>query len=331
MASSEPLRIGVLGAAAIVGHALVRPARRTAGVEVAAIAARDATRAQQAGHKHGIVTTYAGYEALLGDSSLDAVYIPLPAALHGRWTLAALEAGKHVLVEKPFSANAEEAALVAEAVRGSGLVVMEAHHATYHPLVGQVRRILRSGVLGGDLRAHASFCVPIRPGKDIRWNEKLGGGSLMDLGCYPLRMLRDVLGSVPVVRDAFALVRDGVDRSMTASLEFPDGTLATVQSSMWSHRVFQMHLRISGDQGSLKVSRPFHPQTGARIHVQTATDRYTETTSRIASYDYQLRAFLAAIQGKDTNMTGPDEAIISMRLIDDIYRTAGMVPRQSAA
>lgn len=326
--TDEPLRIGVLGAARIVGQALVLPAQRVAGVQVAAIAARNEVRAQEAARKHGIAATFAGYDELLADPSLNAVYIPLPAALHGRWTLAALKAGKHVLVEKPFAANAVEAKLIDEAARGSSQIVMEAHHTTYHPLVGQIRRILRSGILGSSLAAHASFCVPIRPGKDIRWNEELGGGSLMDLGCYPLRMLRDVFGAVPVVRDASAATRNGVDRSVTASLEFPDGTLARVQSSMWSRRFFQMHVRIIGDQGSMTVSRPYHPQLGAKIHVRTGTERFTELTSRRSSYDYQLRAFTDSIRGKDVNMTGPDEGVITMQLIDDIYRAAGMSPRE---
>src|SRR5262249_47821861 len=130
----SPLRIGVLGAARIVPMALIKPARQVPDVEVTAIAARDRARAEKFAAEHGIGTVHDSYDALLADDRLDAIYVPLPNGLHAPWTLRALEAGRHVLCEKPFTANAEEARQVADAAARTGRTVMEAFHYRYHPL-----------------------------------------------------------------------------------------------------------------------------------------------------------------------------------------------------
>jgi predicted dehydrogenase len=142
------LKIGTLGAAKITPAALVKPARRVPGAEVVAVAARDRARASRFAERHGISTVHPSYEALIADPNVDAVYNPLPNGLHGHWTVAALEAGKHVLCEKPFTANAAEAAAVAAAGARSGRVLIEAFHWRYHPLATRVLDVLGSGVLG---------------------------------------------------------------------------------------------------------------------------------------------------------------------------------------
>src|ERR1700737_102197 len=154
------IRMGVLGAAKIVPSALIKPARANPDVEVVAVAARDPQRAAAFAAKHGIPTVHPTYEALLADDSLDAVYVPLPNALHGLWTIAALEAGRHVLCEKPFTANAVEAQLVADAAASSGLVVMEAFHWRYHPVAARMVEIVRGGELGELRRIETAMCFP---------------------------------------------------------------------------------------------------------------------------------------------------------------------------
>jgi predicted dehydrogenase len=168
----DTLRIGCLGAARIAPAALTKPAAGNPGVSCAAVAARDVTRARAFADKHKIPVVHDSYDALLADESLDAIYNPLPNGLHGLWTLKALEAGKHVLCEKPFTANAAEAARVADAAEKSGLVVMEAFHWRYHPLAARVLDIIASGELGhpprgggavlpvADVQGHP---VPARP------------------------------------------------------------------------------------------------------------------------------------------------------------------------
>src|SRR3954454_8917608 len=146
--AATPVRFGILGAARIAPTALIRPARHVADAEVVAVAARDRDKAARFAKKHAIATVHGSYEALLADPNVDAVYNPLPNGLHGKWTRAALAAGKHVLCEKPFTANAAEAREVAELSAKSDRVVMEAFHYRYHPLAARIEQIIASGKLG---------------------------------------------------------------------------------------------------------------------------------------------------------------------------------------
>ncbi len=209
------VRIGVLGAARIAPAALIRPARVLDGVQVAAIAARDRNRAGTFAAKHGIATVHDSYDALLADPAIDAIYNPLPNGLHGRWTIAALRAGKHVLCEKPFTANADEAESVAEVARATGPVVMEAFHYRYHGLTARMLDILASGELGDVRHLDTWLCFPL-PVADIRWQLDLAGGALMDAGCYAVHLLRTLAGAEPVVRSAQAKLKSPGCRSLPA-------------------------------------------------------------------------------------------------------------------
>ena len=215
------LRIGILGAARIAPSAIIKPARDNAEVVVAAVAARDVSRAQAFAAKHGVAQVKGSYEALIADPDLDAIYIPLPNGLHGRWTRAALAAGKHVLCEKPFTANAAEAREVAELAAKSDRVVMEAFHYRYHPLTLRIEQIIASGELGKLERVEAALCFPLPKFTDIRYDYSLAGGATMDAGCYAVHMVRTFGGSTPEVVSAQAKLRDPqVDRAMTAELRF---------------------------------------------------------------------------------------------------------------
>src|SRR5579862_8537554 len=219
----DDVRIGCLGAARIANAALVKPARTTPGAAVAAIAARDGDRARAYAAKHGIPASYGSYADLLADPSVDAVYNPLPNGLHGAWTIRALEAGKHVLCEKPFTANAEEAAAVAEVATRTGLVVMEAFHWRYHPLAARMLEVVASGELGTVSRVEAMVCFPNLKRDDIRWDLGLAGGAMMDAGCYAVHLVRALAGAEPSVVSARAELRSpGVDKTMVADLAFAD-------------------------------------------------------------------------------------------------------------
>ena len=319
------IRIGVLGAAKITGLALLSPARKIEGVSVDAIAARDTTRATTYATRHRIPRVHNSYEELLRDPLLDAVYIPLPAALHGAWSIAALDAGKHVLVEKPFAANAPEAQQVAEAA--GSLVLMEAFHSLYHPLVGQVREVLDSGELGTITSAASWNYAPIPPGRDIRWNSALGGGALMDVGCYPVRMLQHLFGYEATVLDASATSKGGIDAVMRATLRFPGGVTGVVSASMWSRRLLGSGVTITGSHGRARVTWPFHPQIGARIQIRSERSRTVRALPG-SSYVFQLTAFRDAITSGTPLASGPDQSIRMMRVLDDIYLAAGMPTRQ---
>ena len=325
----QPLRFGILGAASIAPSALIKPARRSGGAAaVVAVAARDPERAQAFAAAQGIPRALGSYEALVADPEVDVVYNPLPNGLHGRWTLAALAAGKHVLCEKPFAANAEEAAEVAAVADASDRVVMEAFHYRYHPLTTRVAAIVESGELGTLTEVTSSFSAPIWKPGDIRYDPQLAGGAVMDVGCYPISLLR-LLGGEPTTDDATALLtRRGVDRAMRARFTFPSGATGAMHCSMFSRSFVDIRAGVRGTDGRLAVLNPFVPQLGHRLAVRTTEGRRVEHLSRRPSYDFQLDAFVAAVRAGSAVPTGTGDAVANMAVIDDVYRAAGMDPRR---
>jgi predicted dehydrogenase len=321
------MRIGVLGAARIAPAALMRPARVVDGVEVAAVAARDRSRAEAFAAKYGVATVHDSYDDVVDDPSLDAVYIPLPNGLHARWTLAAIRAGKHVLCEKPFTSNAAQAREVEQAAAGTGLVVMEAFHYRYHPLARRMEDVAHGGELGRITHVETAMCFPLPRFTDIRYNYDLAGGALMDAGCYAVHCLRLLGPGDPTVTGARALTlaRDPrVDRAMTADLTFPGGATGRIHTSMWSSTLLRIRARVTGERGTLTVNNFAVPQLPSRFLVTVDGRRRRETFGGEPTYVHQLRAFAAAVAGRPTNLTPPSDSVATMSLIDDIYTAAGL-------
>jgi predicted dehydrogenase len=335
------LRIGVLGAARITPAALIRPARAVPGVTVAAIAARDPERARGFAARHGIPVVHPDYAALLADPGLDAVYVPLPNGLHAQWAIAALAAGKHVLCEKPLTSNADQAREVASAADRTGLVVMEAFHYRYHPLMARVRQLLDEGAVGRVRRMRATLCFPLYRFSDIRYRLDLAGGATMDAGCYPVNLLRYLAGSEPEVVSARAELRSpGVDRAMTARLRFPsratdpavpgggDGIDAEMVASLWSRRLLSISARVWGDAGRLSVFNYVVPSAYHRLTWHSGGRTHRERVPGEATYTHQLRAFLAAVRDGAPVPTSARDGVANMAVIDGIYRAAGLEPRR---
>jgi predicted dehydrogenase len=320
--------MGTLGAARITPAALIKPARNNAEAQVAAVAARDRDRAQAFASKHGIATVHDSYDALIADPEIDAIYNPLPNGLHAEWTIAALEAGKHVLCEKPFTANVKEAEDVAAAATRTGLVVMEAFHYRYHPLAARMREIVESGELGTIKRVETALCFPLPMFKDIRYNYSLAGGALMDAGTYTVHMARLLGMEEPDVVSARATLHNPeIDRAMHAELSFPSGHSGSITCSMWSRRLLQLHARVTADRGEMRVFNPTSPQLWHRMRVKVDGNSRTEKFTRRPTYEFQLDAFCdAVLRGKPT-LTPPSDSIAQMRVLDAIYVAAGMTPR----
>ena len=323
------VRIGVLGAARITPSALIEPSRENPEVSVCAIAARDPERARRFASRHGVPTVHQSYEALITDPGIDAIYNPLPNGLHGSWTIAALEAGKHVLCEKPFTANAEEAAAVAAVARRTGLVTMEAFHYRYHAFTRRMREIIASGELGQVSHIETWFCIPL-PVKNIRWDLRLAGGSLMDTGCYTVHLLRTLAGAEPVVRSAVAKLHSpGVDRLFRANLEFPDGRTGAITASMLAWPPLSMGARVIGSNATLQAFNPYMPQYRHRLVIRSAKTRRVEHVARQpSSYAAQLQAFAGAVLRGEAYPTGVEDAVANMRVIDACYAAAGLPRRE---
>jgi predicted dehydrogenase len=319
----------VLGAASIAPSALIKPAKDNADVVVTAVAARDGSRARAFAAKHGIAHVHESYEALLADPDIDAVYNPLPNGLHGKWTRAALDAGKHVLCEKPFTANADEAREITDLAAKSDRVVMEAFHYRYHPMTLRTEQIIASGVIGKLQRVEAALCFPLPKFSDIRYSYPLAGGALMDAGCYAVHMVRTFGGSTPEVVSAQAKLRNPqIDRAMTAELRFAAGHTGQVRCSMWSPRLLEIRARVVGDRGELKLLNPVLPHIVNRLSIRSPEGRRVERFPRRPSYAYQLDAFAAAVLRGEPVKTTPEDAIENMTVIDGIYRAAGLPLRQ---
>ncbi|HXW33476.1 MAG TPA: Gfo/Idh/MocA family oxidoreductase [Acidimicrobiales bacterium] len=324
-----PLRFGILGAAAIAPAAIVAPCKSDPDAEVVAIAARQLGRAKSFASKHDIGKVHPTYEALLADDEVDAVYIPLPNGLHGAWTVRSLEAGKHVLCEKPFTANATEAKEVAEFASTTDRVVMEAFHWRYHPMAARILEIVRSGEVGEIRHIEAALCFPLLKPHDIRWQLDLAGGAAMDAGCYPINMVRTVAGSEPTVERAeVKMTKGGVDRFARAELRFPGGATGSVLASMLSTHVLALHLRVRGSAGQVKAFNPLMPKMGGSITVRTHTNRRRERHWPQSTYSCQLHAFVEAVRNGVQFPSTAQDAVANMAVIDALYRSAGVQPRE---
>jgi predicted dehydrogenase len=333
----KDLRIGLLGAAAIAPSALIKPARQTPRVSVTAVAARDRTRAEAFARKHGVPVVHADYDALLADPQVDAVYVPLPNGLHAEWTLKALQAGKHVLCEKPFTANRAEAERVADAADAafarSGLVVMEAFHYRHHALAERMREVVTCGELGELHRVEADVCFPLPRFSDIRYNYALAGGATMDAGCYAVHVARLLGNGDPAVTSArmLTLRKDKrIDRAMSAELAFPGGVTGRIRASMWSRRVLSIRARAVGTDGEMNVTNFLMPQLYHQLTIRTSrgAEGHVVRRERVprnpSSYACQLEAFASAVLDGGPVITSARDAVANMSVLDSIYRACGL-------
>jgi predicted dehydrogenase len=329
-ASLPPIRIGILGTARINRLAILGPARRIAGVVVAAVASRSPERAARYARRTGIPKHYGSYAAPIDDPEIDLIYNSRPNSLHAEWSIRALEAGKHVLCEKPLAANANEAAQLARVADRSGRMLIEAFHYRYHPLARRIKEIVTGGELGNLRTIETAFCIFV-PGKgDIRFSYDLAGGATMDLGCYVVNFCRYLAEEEPVVTSASArLMVPQIDRWMTAELAFPKGVMARItvslRSPFWKWRA---HLRVTGDRGTMYAFNPFLPQFCNFIRVRTEGGGYFEraTMSR-TTYGCQLEAVASAIRSGVPLPTNATDSIANAKVLDAIYRQAGLRPR----
>ena len=325
------IRIGILGAARIAPRGIVTPANALLGAEVVAIAARNPERAQDFAAQHSIPMAFGSYAELLANDDIDLVYVALPPSAHLEWCTAALAAGKHVLVEKPFASNARDAERMVAAARAAKRHLIEGFHYRFHPLFARALAALNNGEIGKIRRIEAVFNanLPDTPG-ELRYVEALGGGALMDLGCYCMHWIRTVAGDEPSVVSASArCATPGVDLDIDAELAFTNGPTATLACSMQSEDGgLSRYLRVHGDSGMLELDNPVSPHSGSTLSIESASATMPEIVSGgDTTFHYQLQHVIDVIEGRAEPLTGGDDAIGNMRAIDAIYRAAGLKPR----
>lgn len=321
---ADPLRFGILGAAHIAPKALIAPAQVLDSVVVSRVAARDRARAEEFASLHDIESVSNSYQEVIEAEDVDVVYNPLPMNLHAEWSIAALRAGKHVLCEKPFASNADEATEMVRVAEETGMVLGEAFHHRYHPLWLRIFELLDSGVIGTVTRAEGYFNIAIAQ-PDIRWDYATSGGSLMDLGCYSTMWVRHCVGEEPIVAAAEAVVGpEHIDGAIWAELEFPSGATGRIESSMINHDEPEIRLEITGTTGSISVENPLSPYNHNTLIVRTEDGETSASITDDSTYAHMLRAFCDHVVHGTAFPTRGQDSIDNMAAIDAIYLAAGL-------
>lgn len=323
------IRMGILGAAKIAPKAFIQPAARREDCEILCVAARSPARARAYADEHGIPGIAETYEALIARPGIDLIYNALPPNRHADLTIAALEAGKHVLCEKPFAMNASEARRMTEAATRTGRHLIEAFHYRFHPAFLDALDKVRTGTIGPirHIDAEFSVAIPYKP-DELRHRPDLGGGALMDLGCYACHWVRTLTGEMPRVVKANATEGvAGVDLVMTADLAFPGGTSARIKTSMAPGVTRIATFHVAGEDGSLNFVNPLAPHLGHAIALRQNETLRHYSVDGLTTYDHQLAHVIGVIAGSTAPLTGGEDAVANMALIDAIYSAAGMRPR----
>ena len=313
------LRLGLLSTARI-NRAILDAAGVTDRVEVAAVASRDGTRANEYAREHGIPRAHGSYEELFSDSEVDAVYIPLPNRLHHEWTLRALAAGKHVLCEKPYSRRPSEVEDAFELAEGSGLVLMEAFMYRHHPQMHRVGELVSGGAVGRLRAIRAVFRFRLDDETNVRLQPELDGGALMDVGCYCVSGARLLVGEPHRVHAEQVLASTGVDVAFHGMLRFADDVVAQFDASFLAPR--RQELEAIGDEGSLLVEAPWRADWGGSVLLRRDDEVERIQVERTDSYVLELENFADAVEGRAEPLLGREDALGQARAIEALFRAA---------
>jgi D-xylose 1-dehydrogenase (NADP+, D-xylono-1,5-lactone-forming) len=291
-------------------------------VDVIAVASRDAGRAEAYARDHGIARAYGSYDALLEDSDVEAVYIPLPNSMHVEWTLRALEAGKHVLCEKPFSRRAEEVEQAFERAESAGLVLSEGFMWRHHPQAAKVAELVAEGAIGRLrlVRAAFSFQLAAAHGAgDARFDPELDGGALMDVGCYCVNAIRSLGGEPERVYGEQVVGESGVDVVFVGTLSLPGEIVGHFDCGFVLPR--RSELEVVGEEASLQVGDPFHVHSPG-IELRRVGETEWIDVEPANSYRLELENVSGAIRGETPLLLGRDDAVGQARAIEALYRSA---------
>jgi len=317
------IRFGVLGTARVVPYGLLAPAKETPGVEMSAVASRTPQKAAEFAARHGIQRGFGSYEALLEAPDIDAVYIALPPALHYDWVRRAIEAGKHVLCEKPLAANAQLAQELTVFARQHGRVLVEAMHVRYLDRLRRQRELLAGGEFGRLLHIESCFRAPYTPmaKDDFRLRFELGGGAALDVGCYAVSCLRYMAGEEPEILSVqYKCSRPQIDRWMRATLRFPSGVEGVVEFGFRGFYMPRGGVVVTCQNGSIKWD-------GKGLVLEKNGEVSREVLPTKSTHQLQLEAFVKRVDGEESTALPPDDAVLTARVLDAIYEKAGLALR----
>ncbi|HEV3145184.1 MAG TPA: Gfo/Idh/MocA family oxidoreductase [Gemmataceae bacterium] len=315
------LRWGILGVAKI-NERLIPAFTMAANTDLRAIASRDGDRARRAAVAAGISKAYGSYEALLNDPDIDAVYIPLPNHLHGEWTCKAADHGQHILCEKPLAPTAAEARQIVDYCRRKGVCLMDGFMWPHHPRTTRIRELLDSGQIGEVHLVNASFTFPLPfdPG-NIRLQPETGGGSLLDVGCYPVYGIRWAFGAEPTSVLAAANHLHGVDLAMNGILKFSDGRAGAFDCGFTLP--FRGAIEIVGTKGVIRIPQMWLPPTNATFEIVRENQSIETVTVECASQIARvLENFANAVFDGREAKPSPEEAVRTLKVLDALAKAA---------
>ena len=322
----EPVRWGILGTAGIAENAFL-PALREAGDGIACtVASRDGVRAETWAGQQGVTRGVEGYERVIADPEVEAVYIPLPNGLHAEWTIAALEAGKAVFCEKPLCGTVEETERVLVTARASSGPLWEAFVFPFHEQMDTVRRMLDDGVVGRVREIQSGFHYVLDDPENIRLFAELAGGSIQDVGCYPIRLARLLFGADPDLVRSIAdaeWIGDGADTEVWGALVFPDDRRLVFSCGFRS--AFDTFTRVLGTEGEIRMTNPFHPGEDDQLIVVREDAVQTKPAAPTGEYSFTpaIRHIHRAIRGLEPpRHLAVDEAMGNATSIDALLRAA---------
>jgi predicted dehydrogenase len=328
----NPLRIGILGAARIAPSAIIYPAQAS-GHQLLAVASRDKGRAEAFAKQYQVAKTYTSYQDLIDDPQIDVVYNALHNGGHGPWNIRALNAGKHVLSEKPSASNAAEAKEVLAVVNKSGKVFMEGFHYYYHPVFQRALSIIKSGEIGEVIKVETSLLIPMPDPADLRLQFDLAGGATMDVGCYAIhsqRMISQLVANgEPSIIKTEANAADGkVDTKLYMQLQYPNGVSALAKGDFESQSM-QAPLTVTGSKGTLHLPNFVVSGWDPRVIVESGGKKRVEHMPSISTYTYQLVALADAIDLGKAVKTDAKDALAQAIMIDAAYTSSNLPLRPS--
>lgn len=312
------IRVGLISTAAI-NDALLGGARESELVEVVGVASREQARAEAYARERGLERAFGSYDELLADPEVDVVYVALPNALHVEWAIRALESGKHVLSEKPLSRRPEEVERAFDAAEGVGRILMEGFMFRHHPQTKRLAQLVAEGAIGELrlVRSHFSFTLD-RP-QDVRWDRELGGGSLLDLGCYCTNVSRLLAGEPERVQAEQMLAPSGVDVRFAALLRFPGGVLGHFDCAFDLPR--RVVLEAVGSEGSLVVVQPFL-QDEVTLDLRRGAELEWSETVTANRYRHELDNLARAIAGEEPPLLDRAESVAQALVLAALLRSA---------
>jgi predicted dehydrogenase len=327
---ADRINWGVLGNARIARICVIPAIQKSRNGTVRALATRSPEVARDVAAKNSIDQVYDSYDVLLTDPAIDAVYIPVPNHLHHPWTLGTLKAGKHVLCEKPLACSAQEAQEMAKTATDAGVLLMEAFMYRFHPRSQRIKQMVSDGEIGTLRLVRSAFCYQM--GEDIlkdpheaRLKPEMGGGALLDIGCYSVSVARWLSGTEPTQVQAEAVYHPGgVDVHFVGLLRFPNGGLATLEASFIT--ALQQTYTAVGSEGAIELPHdafiPWEKDTVFTVRNKEQEVGQLEVTRGVDEYQLMVEHFADVVLGKRAAAFSPDESVQNMRVLDALAEAA---------